>query len=252
MLNGIGPGRERRLWRGGVLDWDDFLGADSVPGVSDSLKHLYDSLLGEASARLGAGDAGYFASLLPRAEHWRLFERFRESAYFLDIETNGLPAGAGGHPTVVGISGPRGCEQFVRGRDLDAGTVMGALEHAGILITFFGSAFDIPFLERTLPGFYLSIPHFDLCFGLRRLGMGGGLKKIEGLFGIERGGGTAGLDGYDAVRLWARAKRGDRDALDLLLRYNREDTVNLSLIAPRAYSMLRESTGITEHEYEPA
>jgi uncharacterized protein YprB with RNaseH-like and TPR domain len=247
ILNGIGLKRERRLWREGVLTWEDFLSAESLGGISLPGKSFYDISIAEASERLGAGDAPYFASLVPRSEHWRLFNRFRDEAYCLDIETNGLPAGSGGYPTVVGISGPEGCVQLVRGRDLTAGAVMDALSGAGCLITFFGSAFDIPFLERTLPGFSLPVPHFDLCFGLRRLGIGGGLKKIEGLFGIKRDESTSGMDGYDAVLLWGRAERGDSGAIELLLRYNREDTVNLSLIAPAAYSMLREATGITEH-----
>ncbi|HEB01628.1 MAG TPA: exonuclease, partial [Nitrospirae bacterium] len=112
---------------------------------------------------------------------------------------------------------------------------------------FYGSVFDVPFMEKTLPGFRLGVLHFDLCFGLKRLGIKGGLKRIEGKFGIARDGDVEGMDGYAAVHLWHRAKRGDSRALDLLVKYNREDTVNLWRIAHKTYRMLRESTGIMAH-----
>ncbi|MEA3323841.1 MAG: ribonuclease H-like domain-containing protein, partial [Euryarchaeota archaeon] len=36
--------------------------------------------------------------------------------------------------------------------------------------------------------------------------------------------------GFDAVRLWHEYERGSADALELLLKYNREDIVNLETI----------------------
>jgi hypothetical protein len=50
----------------------------------------------------------------------------------------------------------------------------------------------------------------------------------------------AGLDGYDAVLLWERAQRGNRMARDLLLRYNREDVVNLESLMEQAYQLARQ------------
>ncbi|RLM48905.1 ribonuclease H-like domain-containing protein, partial [Halorubrum sp. Atlit-28R] len=35
------------------------------------------------------------------------------------------------------------------------------------------------------------------------------------------------ISGRDAVRLWREYERGDESALDTLVSYNREDTVNL-------------------------
>jgi len=48
------------------------------------------------------------------------------------------------------------------------------------------------------------------------------------------------MDGYMAVLLWQRYQRGDRTALDLLLKYNREDVVNLEVLMDRAFHISRE------------
>ena len=45
------------------------------------------------------------------------------------------------------------------------------------------------------------------------------------------------MDGYMAVILWERYQRGDRTALDLLLKYNREDVINLEVLMDRAYEL---------------
>ena len=79
ILSGSGPKRERRLWREGVLTWEDFLAADAPGGIAAAGKSLYDLSIAEAWERLGAGDAPYYASLVPGSEHWRLFERFRDT-----------------------------------------------------------------------------------------------------------------------------------------------------------------------------
>ncbi|MCK4910401.1 MAG: ribonuclease H-like domain-containing protein [Thermodesulfovibrionales bacterium] len=247
ILNGIGSSRESRLWQEGVLTWEDFLSSEAPAGISPGSKSIYDEKLVEATDRLDEGDASYFSETLARSDHWRLFDRFSEDAVCLDIETNGLPAGAGGYITVVGLYDGSQYTSFVRGRDLSAKALSDALSGCKCLVTFYGSVFDIPFMERALPGFSLDAPHFDLCFGLRKLGIRGGLKRIEGRFGIARGEDLDGMDGYGAVLLWNRAKRGNAEALDLLVRYNREDTVNLWHIARETYSMLRDSTGIMEH-----
>ena len=44
---------------------------------------------------------------------------------------------------------------------------------------------------------------------------------IEGRIGVRRQ--LAGLGGLDAIALWRRYQRGDREALETLLGYNRED-----------------------------
>ena len=252
ILNGIGPGIEKQLWERGILNWDDFLSSRSIDFISQRRKRVYDERLEEATSRLEAGDVSYFTRRLKQADHWRLFETFSGKAVCMDIESTGITAEAGGKPTVVGLYDGNEFTAFVKGRNLNTASVMEKLSEYKYLITFYGSVFDIPFLKSTLPGFRLDIPHFDLCFGARALGMKGGLKKLEPLMGIERTEETAGLDGYDAVLLWRRARRGDKKAMRLLVEYNREDTVNLMVIARNLYPKLRASTGIEEFLYERA
>jgi uncharacterized protein YprB with RNaseH-like and TPR domain len=182
-----------------------------------------------------------------RYEHWRLFDVFKNDAVCLDIETNGLSPNAGGYVTLVGMYNGGGYKCFLRGENLTTDALNEELSKYKYLITFFGSVFDIPFLKSCFRGLKIDIPHFDLCFGARRIGLRGGLKKIEPYFGIQRHDEVKDMDGYDAVLLWQEAERGCCRALNLLMRYNREDTVNLFGIADTIYKRLKVLTGIEEY-----
>jgi hypothetical protein len=96
-----------------------------------------------------------------------------------------------------------------------------------VLVTFFGSGFDLPVIRRSFPGITLDQLHVDLCFLLKRIGLSGGLKRIESQLGIRRRPETEGLDGWEAVRLWHAYQAGSDEALDLLLTYNKEDVMNM-------------------------
>jgi len=246
MLNGIGPKLEQKLWAQGVLTWQDFLDAGGLGFISGRRKALYDEALAVAAERLDARDSVYFGETLKSREHWRLFEEFKGDVVCLDIETSGLSVDDGGYVTMVGLYDGQEYTAMVQGEGLSADALMDKLSRYKLLVTFFGSAFDVPFLERALPGFACNMPHFDLCFGFRHIGHKGGLKSIETHFGIEREPDLMGMDGYDAVILWKRAQRGDTAALDKLIRYNREDTINLMSLAGTAYTGLRAASGIEE------
>ena len=141
---------------------------------------------------------------------------------YLDIETC-----ASGDVTVVGIyREDRGLRQLVGGEITDL-SLWEALEGVDTLCTFNGDRFDLPILERRLRVDLRSqIVSLDLLRECRRAGLKGGLKRLEERFGIARS--TRGMDGWDALRLWARYENeGDRESLDLLLEYNREDVMNL-------------------------
>ena len=141
---------------------------------------------------------------------------------YLDIETC-----AGGAVTVVGIyREDRGFRQLVGGEITDV-AVWEALDGADTLCTYNGDRFDLPILERQtrldLRGRFKSL---DLLRECRRVGLKGGLKRMEEHFGISRA--TRGMNGWDALQLWARYDgAGDREALRVLLEYNREDVMNL-------------------------
>ena len=141
---------------------------------------------------------------------------------YLDIETC-----AGGAVTVVGVyREDRGFRQLVGGEITDV-AVWEALEGADTLCTYNGDRFDLPILERQtrldLRGRFKSL---DLLRECRRVGLKGGLKRMEEHFGISRS--TQGMNGWDALQLWSRYEgAGDREALRVLLEYNREDVMNL-------------------------
>jgi uncharacterized protein YprB with RNaseH-like and TPR domain len=246
-LDGIGEKLERRLWREGVLTWADFMRSGEVLGFSHERKKSFDDRLDLDRIELDAGNARYFSSRIKRREHWRLFDAFKDYAVCLDIETNGYQPGSGGYVTVVGLYDGFDYKCFVRGENLTAENLNRELSRYKCLITFYGAAFDVPFMLRSFKGLKFDIPHFDLCFAARRLGFKGGLKKLEHEFGIERDESVRGLDGYDAVKLWELARRGSREALGTLIKYNREDTVNLMGMASVFYEKLRHSTGIEEY-----
>ncbi len=247
ILDGIGEKLEKRLWREGILTWNDFTCADELLGFSKERKSFLDDCLHHDAAELQADNAAYFSRRIRRREHWRLFDFFKGDVVCLDIETNGLQPNSGGVVTVVGFYDGYEYRKLVRGEDLSAESINRELARHKYLITFYGAAFDIPFVLRSFSGVKFDLPHFDLCFASKRLGIKGGLKKLEQEFAIVRDESVQGLDGYDAVKLWEHARRGSREAMETLIRYNREDTVNLMQIAAIFYERLRQSTGIEEY-----
>ena len=243
-MQGIGEKMERKLWAKGILSWEEFL----LAGGEDmglAKKYFYDDILRDARQNLNQGNAGFFTRMLRPREHWRLFQDFKDHAVALDIESNGLPAHSGGYVTVAGLYDGFDYKAFVKGVNLSREALERELGRYKYLITFFGSVFDLPFLRETLGVNYTGL-HFDLCFGGKKAGLKGGLKKIEALLGIERDESVKGFSGFDAVRLWSEAQKGSSQARELLITYNRYDTVNLFEIAEMLYYMLRAQTGIAD------
>lgn len=237
LLKGIGAHTEQRLWEDGVPDWDAFLCRSRVLGISSERKAGYDLDLQTASDQFHAGNLRFFAQCLKARDHWRLFETARTRTLFLDIETTGMSP-ADGDVTVVGLYRAGQMSSLVHGETLNEERLACELAGTDLLVTFFGSVFDIPYLRAKFPRLDFSLPHFDLCFAARRLGLRGGLKQIEVETGLERTADLRGLDGWDAVRLWYRWQTGDPAALDQLLRYNSADTRNLEPLAQRLYEQL--------------
>lgn len=247
LLDGIGEKRERRLWREGVLTWEDFFHCKEVLDIDCEKKQAYDEFLYKALEALQKKNCCFFAEKLKKREHWRLFEEFIFDAVCLDIETNGLTPEKGGYVTVVGLYSIKGYQVLIKGENLTEETLQQALDEHKYLITFYGSIFDIPFLKKEFPNLKIEhIPHFDLFFAGKRLGIQGGLKKLETMFLIEREDELKGLNGYDAIKLWKAYLNGSIDSLELLISYNRADTENLFHIGKIFYEMLRTQVGIEE------
>jgi len=246
ILNGIGERLEKRLWSAGILSWDDFIEATDINFISPLKKRGFDESLSSSLRALDQADAEYFSGSVRRREHWRLYDIFKGDAACLDIETNGFMPECGGYATVVGIYDGFEYKCFVKDENLTTENLKKEFSRYKYLITFYGTGFDVPFLMRAMPDLKFSIPHFDICFGARKLGFKGGLKKLEADIGIRRDEAVRDIDGYDAIKLWESADRGSRDALELLKIYNREDTVNLFGLAEIIYERLRVQTGIEE------
>jgi uncharacterized protein len=246
ILNGIGERLEKRLWSNGILTWDDFIGSSDISFISPLKKEGFNERLSSSLRALDEADAEYFSGSIRRREHWRLFDIFKNEAAYLDIETNGFMPESGGYATVVGIYDGFNYKCFVKDENLTAENLKKEFSRYKYLITFYGSGFDVPFLMREMPDLKFTVPHFDICFGARKLGFKGGLKKLEVDIGIRRDDAVKDINGYDAIKLWESADRGSRDALELLKLYNREDTVNLHGIAEIVYERLRVQTGIEE------
>lgn len=237
IFDGIGPEREQAIMAAGVADWRQFLDAGEVPGLSDGLYRSVAREIRKWSAALERGDAAFFERHLPRAEHWLLFGTFAGSVRYLDIETTGLSPGRN-DVTVVGIYDGQHYQALIKGQGLTARALQAALEGCKLLVSYFGTAFDVPFLHSAFPELTWDVPHFDLCFGGRRVGLTGGLKTVEKTLGIVRDESIVEVDGYEAVRLWRAHQRGDSTALKKLIEYNEADTRNLAHIASVVYERL--------------
>jgi uncharacterized protein YprB with RNaseH-like and TPR domain len=238
LLDGVGPTRERSLWRTGILTWDDFLDERRVRGVSEDRKSSMDDLLRAAEGKLEDRDSEYFARAVPRREHWRCLGEFGTSVAFVDIETTGLSLRA--PITVLGVFDGRRMHTLLRGRDLNAWNISALLGSVELMVTYNGAGFDIPMIESQFPGAVPAVPHVDLRYPLRRLGLVGGLKRIERELGLERDRRLEYMTGEDAVYLWRLWEReGKRNALDLLLEYNEADCRNLKVLSEHAYRSLR-------------
>jgi uncharacterized protein YprB with RNaseH-like and TPR domain len=233
-LAGIGPVRENRLWRRGVSSWAQYRDLPRVQGIRPRLKAQHDEVLALAEERMGR-DPAFFAHLLPTGEHWRAFGQYGEGAAYVDIETTG---DRDNQVTVVGVRHRGKSRAFVKGIDYSPEAVSRFLGGATCLVTFNGASFDLPVLQRdgvTLP----AVPHVDLRLVFGRIGLTGGLKKIEEDLGCDRDPSLAGLSGWDAVKLWRRWEtRGDQAALDRLVAYNLADFENLEPLAHYACETL--------------
>jgi len=243
LLPSVGAKKERNLWESGIRDWDDFLSADCIDCVKPALKERADPILMQAEELLKAEDAGALSELIPKPEHWRMYDRFKDDAAYLDIETDGLSRDS--LVTVVTVHRKDRTYTLTEGFDLDSESLSKALEGTKLLVTFNGSCFDVPVLRNSFPEVDLDIPQYDLRFASRKVGFKGGLKPLEIELGIQRSDDIEGVDGAMAVRLWHHWKKNaDEDALNILQEYNRADTINLEYIAGEIYGRLvREHAG---------
>jgi uncharacterized protein YprB with RNaseH-like and TPR domain len=143
---------------------------------------------------------------------------------YLDIETSFLS-----EITILGIfRPPDDLVQIVR-PEVSKRTLLGALEGTEEIVTYWGHRFDLPVISKCLRiNLRRRFQSKDLADHCHRHGLYGGLKAVEKALGIGRD--TDGLTGMDAMRLWEQWLAGNEAALRMLLKYNRDDVVNLYLL----------------------
>lgn len=231
----MGETREREFWRCGWTDWETFLEAcragREVPAHVSRLAPEVQHTLEQFQAE----NWRFFDRVLPASCKWRAYGELRDKAVYLDIETEG-----GAAPeaiTIIGIWDGREERVFISGDNLE--DALEVIEAYPLVVTFCGTAFDMPLLRARFRYHAFNHIHLDLRSPLKRLGLTGGLKRIERALGIARSEETQGLDGWDAMRLWEKYQRGAPGALELLIKYNLEDAKNLAPLAEFAYSHLR-------------
>ncbi|MEM4268032.1 MAG: ribonuclease H-like domain-containing protein [Candidatus Woesearchaeota archaeon] len=234
-LEGVGETGERNFWEQGILSWNDFLHKE-VKGISPKRRIFYIRQITVANKALVEDDSSFFVDKLPGAHAWRLYEEFLDGAVFLDIETNGT--GANSIITIVGLFDGYETKIMVRGINLDFKVLERVLSKYKIIITFNGSAFDLPILKKAgckIP----NVPHIDLRHVCNKIGLNGGLKYIERCLNIERPHKVNKLSGGDATLLWKMYYgSGDEYYLNILVKYNQEDIINLKKIADFAVKKL--------------
>lgn len=241
-IPGVGGRTELKLWEEGIRSWEMFLEMEAV--VSSAKRPLMVDHLYRSQEALAEKDIPFFTEVMPAGEHWRVFPDFRDRVAYLDIETTGLSMDAiDGGITTIALYDGREVRHYVQGENLRE--FKHDIFEYDLLVTYNGKSFDIPFIESYFM-IRLHQPHIDLRYVLGSLGFRGGLKGCERQLGLDRGD-LDGLDGYFAVLLWREfCNYGDPGALETLLAYNIEDTVNLEQLMFMAYNLKVEETPFAE------
>jgi uncharacterized protein len=239
-IPGIGPTRERGYWNDGITCWDDMLKDRDL--FDDGPAPAMEQYITLSRQKLADGDSRWFEQALGADKAWRMAADFDDGRIaYLDIETDGGDASAWregedapGGTTVCAVWDGNEARVFLRNRDLDQ--LPDYLAKYKVLCTFNGKAFDIPYLEGRFGKDFFPGAHLDLRPITRAVGLTGGLKKIEKQIGIERPADIRRYTGYDAVKLWGAFRRGRKDALEPLARYNLADAVNLQSLLRIGYN----------------
>jgi len=153
---------------------------------------------------------------------------------FLDIETS-----FEGEITVLGIYHGDGTIIQLVGREITRSNLLKSLSGITTIYTYNGSRFDLPIIREKLgidlDDYFVTC---DLMYNCWQRNLYGGLKKVEQMLGIERH--LKDVNGWVAMELWDEYEKADnKEALQVLLEYNREDIINLPILMEK----LRERGG---------
>jgi uncharacterized protein YprB with RNaseH-like and TPR domain len=240
-IQSIGAITEQRLWESGIRDWASINNEVSIP-LSAGRKYYLDKGIAESLEQIQRCNPAYFSKLLPSNQCWRLFPEFRNSTVYLDIETTGLDRYFN-DITPIALYDGKSIKTYVQGVNLD--DFIEEIQKYKVIVSYNGESFDVPFIERF---FKIRLNHaqIDLRYVLYSLGFRGGLKGCERQLGMGRGN-LSDIDGFFAVLLWDEYQRtGDQKALNTLLAYNIQDTINLENLMVTAYNLKLKDTPFYE------
>ncbi len=227
----VGVATEKKLFDQDIKSWSDFLKIEKIKGFSKKKKELCNKILTEASNALINENSKFF-NKVPSKEKWRLYEDFKDQVVFLDIEI-----GRNNQDIIlIGLFDGFESKFFVKGVNLGKEEFFKELNKYKLVISFNGSAFDIPLIERYFRT-AIELPHWDIKHACLKLGLKGGLKEVEIMLNLTR---PVHLYGNPS-ELWRTFFASkDREYLDLLIKYNEEDIVNLKPIAEFCFKELKE------------
>lgn len=246
-IEGICPKKESLLWEEGAIDWEDTLSKIDYYAMPKSIKEALKVELPKSIYNYKSKNYNYFLKKFPTSILYRLYPFFVDKTVFLDIETTDIKLSKS-HITVIGCYNGKDMKVFVYGKNENE--FINYIKEYSLIVTFNGSCFDIPFLERYF-GITIECAQIDLRFVLKDLGYTGGLKKIEQNVGISRGDDMDGVNGYTAVLLWNYYKKTkDKSAIESLIHYNLLDTVNLEYLLHLAYNKYAENYNAPLLEYK--
>ncbi|RJQ15923.1 hypothetical protein C4573_07270 [Candidatus Woesearchaeota archaeon] len=231
-LKGIGIKGEKNLWKQGIADWTVFLERKKIKGISEKRKEYYDAEIRKAKRALLADNSVYFANILQKKEHYRLWNYFKDSCLFLDIEGNRKKI------TLIGLYDGYDVKTILGKFGVDKQQFFQYLSQFKIIVTFNGNTYDLPALEHYF-GEKILLPAIDLRHVCNKAGLKGSLKAIEKQAGIARKnkneGVLAELNPEDyAYQCDYKAERH----IKRLVNYNEEDVVNLKFIAEYALKQM--------------
>ena len=155
VFKGVGFKKEQIIYSHGIKNWDDYINANEIKGVSAKLHISIREQIEKWDAALHGFDSKFFFQNLEPSNHWMLFSLFSDNVCYLDIETTGLTPDHH-NTTLVGLYNGSNYVDLVRGHNLSKQQIQAILKDCKLLVTFYGKRFDIPFLVKEFVG----INHF--------------------------------------------------------------------------------------------
>ena len=223
----MGPKTESQLKGNGFHTWEDCLQRHSDLPFNGKRKERFLYHLFESCTALDDNNISYFVSTYPTKEQWRILAKYHGEATYFDIETTGLSL-YDNHISVIAAYHRGKLYRFSFRDNLDDFLML--VDESDLLVSFNGSCFDIPFIERSFNIPSINCPHIDLRWVAYHHGFSGGLKRIEKSLNIKRPGMIDDVDGLEAVILFYRWQNGDHSAWKRLMSYCSADVIATYLV----------------------